>query len=297
MEHTALCKRQGKLYPIKGSAKTVTFTIFNCRIQSRHLRQYCSAFGYGWDYPDSPFRDIPVCYPEVLFSRLLTMVVCSERFRLSPVGLVCVSHTLRTFQPIDELKKGPFSLQAGVMEYKAVERGVEVEIKLTAADRVDQSVWEANVTLLSRDMKQIMSQQPPAQRLLESEEVKTVEISVPWSTGLRCAWASCDYSPQHLFTFTAKLLGYSSPIAPSLWMLSKCLAEIEKHKGADAVRAPACMCVWFYQPLFMPGKAVVRFWETAPEATSPAHRHYGIRVEKHSGGTPCLVGEISRLEQ
>ncbi|KAI1900177.1 hypothetical protein AGOR_G00047320 [Albula goreensis] len=182
----ALCKRQGKLYPINGTTENVTFTIFNCRMQSKHLRRYCSAFGYGWDYPDSTFRDIPLCYPEVLLFRLLAMVVCSDGFRLSPVGLVCVSQTIRTFQPIDELKKGPFSLQAGVMEYRAVEEGIEVDVELTAASRADQPVWEGHVTLLSRDMKGITSKPPTAQGLLgryESEEVKVVEIPVPWSTG------------------------------------------------------------------------------------------------------------------
>ncbi|XP_064153460.1 3-hydroxyacyl-thioester dehydratase X isoform X1 [Anguilla rostrata] len=297
----ALHRRQGKLYPIKDSAEKVTFTIFNCRFQSKHLRRYCSAFGYGWDYPDSTYRDIPMCYPEVLSFRLLTMVVCAERFRLSPLGLVRVGQTLRTFQPVDELKKGPFSLQAGVVEYRAVERGVEVDIKLSAADRADLPVWEANVTLLSRDTQHITSRQPPAQGLLdpESEEVKAVEISVPWSTGLRCAWASGDYSPQHLLPVTARLLGCRRPLAPSLWVLSKCLAEVEKHKGADAVRAPVCMRVWFSQPLFLPGKAAVRLWETAPGApgaTGPSHRHCAFQMED-SLGTPCIVGEIGRLEQ
>ncbi|XP_035234470.1 uncharacterized protein si:ch211-12e13.1 isoform X2 [Anguilla anguilla] len=242
-----------------------------------------------------------MCYPEVLSFRLLTMVVCAERFRLSPLGLVRVGQTLRTFQPVDELKKGPFSLQAGVVEYRAVERGVEVDIKLSAADRADLPVWEANVTLLSRDTQHITSRQPPAQGLLdpEPEEVKAVEISVPWSTGLRCAWASGDYSPQHLLPVTARLLGYRRPLAPSLWVLSKCLAEVEKHKGADAVRAPVCMRVWFSQPLFLPGKAAVRLWETAPGApgaTGPSHRHCAFQMED-SLGTPCIVGEIGRLEQ
>ncbi len=57
-----------------------------CRYDAASLRRFCSVSGYGWDYPDSGFRDVPLCYPEFLFNRLLTMIVCSERFRLSPLG-------------------------------------------------------------------------------------------------------------------------------------------------------------------------------------------------------------------
>lgn len=59
---------------------------FVCRYDAVSLRRFCSVSGYGWDYPDSVFRDVPLCYPEILFNRLLTMIVCSERFRLSPLG-------------------------------------------------------------------------------------------------------------------------------------------------------------------------------------------------------------------
>ncbi|XP_036381834.1 uncharacterized protein si:ch211-12e13.1 [Megalops cyprinoides] len=217
------------------------------------------------------------------------------------VCLICIRQTLRTFQPIDELKKGPFLLEASVVEYRTVEEGVEVDIKLAAADRANQPVWEGLLTLLSRDMKRITSKQPPARGVLEVEEVKAEEravvISVPWWGGLRCAWASGDYSPHHLFTLTAKLLGHKQPIAPSLWQLSKCLAEIEKHKGVDAVRAPVSVHVWFRGPLFVPGKAIIKFWETAPEATSCSHRLYSFQMEEQGVKMPCIVGEICECEQ
>lgn len=50
------------------------------------LRSFCSVAGYGWDYPDSEFRDLPLCFPEFLGSRLLLMVLTDGRFGLSPAG-------------------------------------------------------------------------------------------------------------------------------------------------------------------------------------------------------------------
>ncbi|XP_066567142.1 uncharacterized protein LOC136754854 [Amia ocellicauda] len=297
-----LSKRQGQLYYSDTNSLTRggnqdTFTVYNCRLESNELRRYCSAFGYGWDYPDSTFRDIPFCYPEFLFLRLLTMIVCAESFRLSPLGLVRVRQTMITFQPIDELKKGPFSLQASVREYRAVDLGIEVDIGLAVADRSNKPVWEELVTLLSRDMKKITSKRQHAPGSTDPNEVKSVEVVIPWNTGLKYAQATRDYNPLHLFPATAKLLGCKRTIAYPLWTVSKCLAEIEKHEGTDAVRAPASVRVEFHQPLFMPGKAVIKFWENAPEGSTSSHKLYHFRMGESEDSTPHLVGEICVGEQ
>lgn len=55
-------------------------------LQTPLLRRFCSAAGYGWDYPDTEFRDLPLCFPEFLCGRLLLMVLADDNFRLSPAG-------------------------------------------------------------------------------------------------------------------------------------------------------------------------------------------------------------------
>lgn len=57
--------------------------------------------------------------------------------------------SLKTHQPVDELKKGPFTLQVGVREYRQMEAGVEVDVHLSATSRTGSLVWESIVTLLS----------------------------------------------------------------------------------------------------------------------------------------------------
>ncbi|CAB1321680.1 unnamed protein product, partial [Coregonus sp. 'balchen'] len=60
----ALLKRQGHFYSCDGDVKgRVAFTIFNCRFNKDLLRRFCSAAGYGWDYPDNEFRDITLYIP------------------------------------------------------------------------------------------------------------------------------------------------------------------------------------------------------------------------------------------
>lgn len=56
------------------------------RLETPLLRRFCSAGGYGWDYPDSEYRDIPLCFPEFLCRRLLRILLTDHNFRLSPAG-------------------------------------------------------------------------------------------------------------------------------------------------------------------------------------------------------------------
>lgn len=57
--------------------------------------------------------------------------------------------SLKTLQPVDELKKGPFMLQVRVLEYRRIDAGVEVDIRLSATSRTGCPVWESVLTLLS----------------------------------------------------------------------------------------------------------------------------------------------------
>lgn len=59
--------------------------------------------------------------------------------------------TLKTLQPVDELKKGPFLLQVEVLEYRQTEEGAEVDLRLSATSRTGSLVWESILTLLSRN--------------------------------------------------------------------------------------------------------------------------------------------------
>ncbi|KAL0979640.1 hypothetical protein UPYG_G00187610 [Umbra pygmaea] len=292
-----LIARQGHLYTC-GAKGDVAFTLFNCRFKMGLLRRFCSAAGYGWDYPDSEFRDIPLCYPETLCLWLLLMVISAEKFRLSPLGLVRLRQSLRTWQPIDELKKGPFMLQACVLEYRVVEDGVEVDISLTAISHTDQPVWESVTTMLSQDK----GRKPNTQHIpewydsqletSEPEEATIVNVNVPCSTVMTFVWAFSDYSPNRVLTLPVKCLGYRCPLTPRLWMLSKCLAEIEKHKGVDSIRAPISVTAQFMEPFFIPGKVSIKFWETVKRESSS--KCVSFEMKQYGGKRPHIQGQICR---
>lgn len=88
-------------------------------------------------------------------------------------------------------------------------------------------VYSGRVLILLFLVKGLSTSQPNES---VPENVKRVELRVPRITGLQRVWSFSDYNPYRLLSLPARLVGYRLQ-APSLWMLSVCLAEIEKHKG------------------------------------------------------------------
>ncbi|XP_029960421.1 uncharacterized protein LOC115397987 [Salarias fasciatus] len=285
----ASTRTPGRLYA-DAEKRHVVFTLLNCRLQTPVLRRFCSLAGYGWDYPDSEYRDVPLCFPEFLCSRLTLILLTDGNFRLSPAGLVRLRQTLKTLQPVDELKKGPFTLQVEVVEYRQVDAGVEVDVRLSAASRSGCLVWESVLTLLSKDRRLQPLQagrrsQQDDGRPDEPEKVKQVELRVPGTSGLQCL---CSFS---VFSSLPRLPG--SRAAPPLWMLSVCLAEIEKHRGVGVLTAPVSVRVQYRNRLTAPAEVTLRFWETSGgEEGSRPPRGFGFLMERH--GASHLVGLISR---
>ncbi|XP_016363679.1 uncharacterized protein LOC107705059 isoform X1 [Sinocyclocheilus anshuiensis] len=224
--YESLRKKRGTMRKNKDTNDELVFTLVNCRYDAVSLRRFCSVSGYGWDYPDSVFRDVPLCYPEFLFTRLLTMIMCSERFKLSPLGLLSVCESLSLSDALDELKRGTFSQQARVLEYRTVSAGVEVDLVLTAS-RDQQTVWSSTLTLLSPNNTYRPDAQPDLEITHDPVSERCISLAVPWSSGVRSTWVYGDLCPLPVFVW----LGFTRPTTHPLWMFSMCMAEMEKHKG------------------------------------------------------------------
>ncbi|XP_034398188.1 uncharacterized protein si:ch211-12e13.1 [Cyclopterus lumpus] len=289
----ALTRRTGYLHTATTRKRDVVYTALNCRLDAPLLRRFCNAAGYGWDYPDTEYRDIPMCFPEALCRRLMLMVLTDANFRLSPAGLFRVRQSLKTLQPVDELKKGPFVLQVRVQEYRQIDAGVEVDIGLCATSRTGCPVWESVLTLLSKNAdclhKNAHECQPdePA-----PENVKQIEVRVPGTTGLQCVWFFSGYSPYRLLSLAARLFGSRSQTAPSLWMLSVCLAEIEKHKGVGVITAPTNVTAQFKEPLLVPGRVTIKFW--VKNGDQSCAQDLSFHMQQHGSNTSHMMGSISR---
>ncbi|KAL7836142.1 hypothetical protein AOLI_G00274260 [Acnodon oligacanthus] len=235
-------------------------TLINCRYEVVSLRRYCSAVGYGWDYPDSTFRDIPLFYPQFLCSRLISMVTCSPRFRLRPYGLLGVCQTVRLLKPLDELKRGTFSLR-------------------------EEEGWSSTITLISPHTAHTRGLQRHAAD--DSTFERCIRVAVPWWASVMCG------GPGFSLPLPSSLLGYGCPA--TLWAVSRCLAETEKLKGADAVRAPLTLTAHYRRPLRLPRAVSIRIRESSTSSHSSADRSYTFTMEDDTAQTLILTGEMQAL--
>ncbi|XP_026176693.1 uncharacterized protein LOC113138458 isoform X3 [Mastacembelus armatus] len=192
-------------------------------------------------------------------------------------------------------------LQVQVLEYRHVGAGVEVDICISATARTGCPVWESILTLLSKfklhkDTRCFpMNENKSGQQSDQPDEpvpetMKQVEVRVPWSSGLQYLWSPCDCSPYGLISLPARLFGYRSHTTPSLWMLSVCLAEIEKHKGVEVITAPVSITAQFKEPLLVPGKATITFWEKIKDEGQSSFQGLNFRMQQH-GSKICHLGE------
>ncbi|XP_024131272.1 uncharacterized protein si:ch211-12e13.1 isoform X2 [Oryzias melastigma] len=233
---------------------------------------------------------------EFLCSKLLLLLLTDENFRLSPAGLVRVRQSLQTLQPVDELKKGPFSLQARVLGYQQTRTGAEVDIRLSATSRSGSTVWESVLTFLSEGRGSLKSADESQQHHGEqaSGNEKLVELQAPWRASFQSSWSFSSCSPQQIFSLAARFLSLGSGTASGLWMLSVCLAEIEKHKGVEVVTSPVKVKAHFTEPLLVPGRVTIRFWDKNKDQSS--EKDHSFCMEHHGRSTPLLTGVISRTQ-
>ncbi|RVE68906.1 hypothetical protein OJAV_G00096150 [Oryzias javanicus] len=250
------------------AAPEVEYSMVNCRLQGTVFRRFCSAAGYGWDYPEAEFRDIPLCFPEFLCSKLLLLLLTDENFRLSPAGFWGISRPARA----------------------------EVDIRLSATSRSGSTVWESVLTFLSEGRGSLQNVDERRQHHDEqaSGNEKQVELRAPWTAGFQSSWSSSSCSPQQMFCVAARFLSRGSGPASGLWMLSVCLAEIEKHKGVDVITSPVKVVAQFTEPLLVPGRVTIRFGENNEGQSSV--KDHTFCMEQHGRSTPLLIGVISRTQ-
>ncbi|XP_072289865.1 3-hydroxyacyl-thioester dehydratase X isoform X2 [Eucyclogobius newberryi] len=262
------------------------YSVHSCRLDAQQLRRFCSVAGYGWDYPDSEYRDLPLCFPETLCFKLLLTLLTDKHFKLSPAGLVRVRQSIRTLQPIDELKKGPFRVRASVLVYRDVSAGVEVDIGLSATSRNQSLVWESVLTLLSKNKTH-----GDTSSVSLSGNVKLGPKQVELTGPTFPMMPSSDFSLRRL---VSALCGFNSLITPRLWTLSVCLAELEKHRGVKSVSAPASVTAQFTEETpKVQGKVQARFWDSS-QTGSQVSQKVCFDLTNHGSNKSLVEGHISR---
>lgn len=197
-------------------------------------------------------QKVPIPYPQVHAIGLQMHLLTQPQFPLPLVGLV---HLRNRIAQQRELKPDEtFDVQVALVAHRVTDKGLEFDLETTYTDGTAQTIWTAIATVLHRARQKAAPRKaPPPGEDSRLSEYRAVEA--PVDIGRRYGRISGDMNPIHLYPFTAKLLGFDRHIAHGMWSLARCCALLQPALG----RPPAELTVQFRQPLFLPGRAALRY--------------------------------------
>ncbi|MCP4117941.1 MAG: hypothetical protein GY737_21595 [Desulfobacteraceae bacterium] len=221
---------------------------------------------------------LPVVYLETLFVGMLGRLITSPFFPISPMGLIHTRQRIVQHRPVDE--KEILDAQCGLRRMTKSGKGVTLECFLEVRSD-NELVWEGVATFLSRNRatgkKKKKRHTPPP---LPVREI----FDLAEDTGRAYARASNDYNPHHLYGFSARLLGFRSPIAHGMYTLARSVAAIQ---GKNALDSPMLIETGFKLPVYLPARAALGY-DTFGDTIS-------FELKDADSGLPHVAGSITSL--
>jgi len=220
---------------------------------------------------------VPIPYPQVHAIGLQMHLLTQPQFPLPLIGLVHLKNRI-----VQERELSPdeaVGMTVALIGDRTTERGREFELQTTCADASGRAVWTAVATVLHRGKPAAKKKQGPPQQE-ESRLAEYQAIDAPGDIGRRYGRISGDMNPIHLYPLTAKLLGFDRHIAHGMWTMARSCALIQPHLG----RAPRELTVQFRQPLFLPGRAALRY--------GPEGEGYAFTLIGRDSGKTHLNGNL-----
>ncbi|RUS73361.1 hypothetical protein EGW08_018880 [Elysia chlorotica] len=265
-------------YPPKSEKMVAT----ECSMRHDRLEMYRKSIGYSGDP-----KQLPPIFMSSYFNKALIAIGSSLFSRIRILGVVHLQQQVTVYRDLRSLLHEQFSATLISEEYRQTPKGVQCLVRAGIYDSNDILVWEALVTGLSLGPKRKSSTAPQKQPE-EFTVYKQEEITAPVTTGIDFARATQDYQPQHLNKWTAKLVGFSRPIAHGLWSMAVAVDRImASEQSTFADRYPLHMDVSFKRPLVLPGKALLQFDQ--PSGTTSATN---FRMLNSRDNSPILVGRM-----
>jgi acyl dehydratase len=234
---------------------------------------------------DFTLRDqLPPTYPHVLAFPLQMAIMADGSFPFGAVGLVHVENRIAQRRPIGIGEELTISVRPTKLQPH--KRGRTFSL-LTSVAASGEQVWESTSTMLRRESSGEERELHQLSDLPDREVDAVRPASAQWrlagDLGRRYAAVSGDRNPIHMYSLTAKALGFPGAIAHGMWTKARCLAAIETRlPGAFSVE------VRFRKPILLPGR--VEF------ASSPQGEDIEFAVRDAVRGTPHLDGEAKPLE-
>jgi len=220
---------------------------------------------------------VPMPYPQVHAIGLQMHLLTQKQFPLPLIGLVHLKN--RIVQERELQADETLGMSVALVDDHATDRGREFDLQTTCTDGSGRAVWTAVATVLHRGKSGGKKRRgPPREEEGHLSEYHAIEA--PEDIGRRYGRIAGDMNPIHLYPLTARLLGFERHIAHGMWTLARSCALVQPHLG----RAPRELVVQFRQPLFLPGRAALRY--------GPSGEGYDFTLVGRDGGKTHLNGSL-----
>ena len=236
-------------------------------IELDRLTAYSRLCGFGLQ------ATVPVTYPHILAFGLQLSLLTDRRFPFPALGLVHIHNAITQHRPVQTSER--LDLEVRTANLRPHRRGRQFDLVTTAiADGA--VVWEELTTLLRRGGGS------PTGPGHQPAPLPTGPVvwRLPADLGRRYAAVSGDRNPIHLYSITARLLGFPRQIVHGMWSLARCLAEL-------AGRLPTAYTVEaaFSRPILLPAEVAY--------ATTKQGEGVRFALTDARQGTPHLSGTIT----
>lgn len=225
---------------------------------------------------------VPLSFPELYFTPLMAQAIVSREFPVSPLGLIHMRQTATQHQRL--VPDGRYDARCELVEMRETPKGIEIDFEMELVN-AGTAHWTGLGTMLSRAKSVRGGKKKKSQGTREESSCPVIDVEVAGDTGRKFARVTGDYNPHHLWSWTARPLGYRRPIAHGMWTLGRSLAVALARTDADAsVSADASLKL----PLYMPGTARFAACELSADQTSTS-----LEAFDGTTGAPYLLGQAT----
>jgi acyl dehydratase len=222
------------------------------------------------------FGDIAT-YVHVLAFPLSVALMADRRFPFPLPGLVHVANRIEVRRPIGADERLDLTVRTEAL--RPHRKGRQFDVRAEAA--VDgHLVWTGTSTYLRRGgggSDAASSVEPPLAP--PAEDADAARWRVPADIGRRYAAVSGDRNPIHLSPLTARMFGFSRPIAHGMWTAARCEAALEGRLPEAATHTVA-----FGKPLPLP--------RTVGFSAAQHDDGWSFAVRDQRSGAPHLMGAV-----
>ena len=223
---------------------------------------------------------LPLTYPHIMAFPLHLQMMLQPEFPFSPVGAVHIKNRIRQQREIGIDEVMDVSVRLG----KTVRVAKGYEITFVTQARIDgELVWDGLSVMLVRSADTSVKQEKQTANEAQYTDVVTWQLAA--NKGREYALASGDFNPIHLYSLTARVMGFKRQIMHGMWSKSRALA----HLLPVDCHWPVSIEVAFKLPIFLPATVTLL---SHSDATGSQ-----FEMRDGKGEKPHLVGDLRMGER